>query len=220
MGFVSWVRKFHYYYKNKGFFWLCRHIVKNLVNYRKWVVIETRIHKDIEKVEAKIPVTIRLLSRSEEDIRRLTEFWPDIYAPVISNPQNIRDLIIEHLSAGEECMIAEYHGDIIHMNWIGFNNRHIFESYEKKRGLRDGEAISHRTYCADEYRNNRLMTAVRYRILDYLENNNYKILLSYIRSDNVPAVKVNQRFGGKVVQIFHFVSLLAFKFSLISRKRT
>lgn len=217
MGFIGWGQKFIHYYRSKGFFWLCRHIVANLIHYRKWVVIETIIHENIEKVEAKIPVTIRLLSRSKEDIKRLTEFWPDIYAPLISNSQIIRDLITKRLSVGEECMIAEYRGDIIHMNWIGFYNHHIFEPYEEKRGLRNGEAISHSTYCADPYRNNQLMTATRYQALNYLSKNNYKKLLNYIRSDNVPAVRVTKRFGGEIVQKIHIVSLLVFHFIFVTR---
>ena len=141
MKFLTFLRKFGNYYRKNGFLSLCRHIVTNLFHYDKLVILESEINENRENIKAKIPANIRLLSRTEEDINKLTEFWPpNTYTPHNSTPQMIRNLITERLSAGEECMIAEYNGETIHMNWIGFHNSHVFDSYEKKRGLGPGEA--------------------------------------------------------------------------------
>ena len=163
-------------------------------------------------VKAKIPVNIRLLSKSKEDIDRLTEFWPpDTYVPPFSTPEMIRNLITERLDAGEACFIGESNGEIICMSWLGFYNAHIFEPYEKKRGLSPGEALGHSAYCAAKYRGNNVISAVRSQVNSYLNNNNYKTLINYVAPDNTAPIKMNTRFGGKQIKTLHSLKILWFQ---------
>ena len=119
--------------------------------------------------------------------------------------------------AGDRCMIAEYEGKIIHMNWIGFHNAHLFEPFERKRGLKSGEALSHNTYCAKDYRNNGLMTAVRSEVFNFLANNNYIKLINYIDHDNDASMKVTKRFGGKPVGTIHNLKILGANIAIYKR---
>ena len=70
---IRYFRKIKGYYQKNGFLWFCRHIFANLVHYKKWVILETEIDENHFKTEAKIPVNIRLLTESQEDIAGVTE---------------------------------------------------------------------------------------------------------------------------------------------------
>ena len=173
---VNQLRKLNNYYKKSGFCWVCRHIITNLVHYKKMVIFETDIYENSESKKSKIPVNIRMLSNTEEDINRLSEFWPtDTYAPPFSTPQMIRDLIVQRLAVGEVCFVAEHNGQIIYMSWYGFQNAHIFEPYEEKRGLGPGEALSHSAFCAPDYRGNNVVGAAHSMKWNFLLKNKVSI---------------------------------------------
>ena len=124
----SLLQKIRYYYRKKGFFWVCRHVLTNTIHYQKLLIFESKIDENHHKAEANIPINIRFISESEEDINELTQFWPpNDYAPPFSTPEMINNLIKERLNIGDKCLIAEYDGKIIHMNWLGFHNAHLFE---------------------------------------------------------------------------------------------
>jgi RimJ/RimL family protein N-acetyltransferase len=218
--FFRWLSKFVDYYRQHGFRWLCRHIAMHLVHFNRLVILESEVHPNYERVEAKIPVNIRVLSSTKDDIDRLTEFWPaNLYVPPFSTRQIIRDVITERLKVGEVCLVAEHNGEIVHMNWLGFHNHHVFDPYEEKRGLDPGEALSHSTYCADAYRGKHLMSAVRSRAFDYLMNNGYKTLLNYVDPDNHAAIKVTKRFGGRPVQMIYSLKIMTIGFTWFSRRK-
>jgi len=214
------MRKLRVYYEKQGLWGLFRHIVTNLVNYNKWAIFEGDITENHDIIEAKIPVIIRLATTSDRDINSLAEFWPDTYTPPFSTPQSVRELIAGLLTAGEKCMIAEYEGKIVHMNWMGFHDTHEYNSYETKRKLEPDEAISYYTYCAVEYRGNNLMGAVRTTLFSFLAENNYKKIISYVIPANTPSVKVNTRFSGKQPRILRTWKILGLNFNFLSRERT
>lgn len=209
--FIRKAGKLRDYYKEKGFGEFCRHICVDSIRYDKMVFFERDLSKLLEEVHARIPIKIRLLSQSEKDISRLTEFWPDFYAPTINNPQNIREMIVSRLSAGEECMIAEYEGKITHMNWYGFQNTYLFNPYVSKRGIGVDEFLSYNTYCAPEYRGNRIMNAVHSAMFNLLNERRYKKLITYVGPQNYSSMKVVIQICGKPVKTLHCISLLGFR---------
>lgn len=217
MSFITGqVRKFSNYYKKNGFFWLCRHIFTNLFHYSKWAVFETEMYENYEILKAKIPVTVRPLSKSEEDIDRMTKFWPEVYNPPFATPQNIRNLITQRLSVGERCIIAEHDGEIICMFWDGFHNAHIYTPYEKKRGIGPDEVLGYWGFCAENYRGSHVMNEIRSENWDYLLKNNYKKIITYVRYENQPAVKVSKRLDGKLVNKVYCLRIFGFPLVLLT----
>jgi hypothetical protein len=206
---LNQVHKFSNYYKKHGYFWVCRHSITNLFHYNGVYIFETAINENHAVVKAKIPVSIRLLTRSKEDINQLTEFWPsDTYILPEGTLDDIREHITRLLSAGDECMIAEYEGKIIHMSWVGFHDTHIFEPYEKKRGIAPGEALSYNIYCAEEYQGNHLMGAVYTDIFNILQKRGYDKLIAYVAPHNTRAVKVHTQFCGKPKEKLYSIKIL------------
>lgn len=219
MSIYTFLSKYSNYYRKNGFFWLCRHIITHLICNDIWVILESEIDGKPEMVKARIPVNIRLLSRSEEDINNLTEFWiTEYFIRPASTPEMIKNRIKEFLSAGDECMIAESDGKIVHMNWIRFHDNHIFEPFEKKRGLGPGEALSHNTFCADAYRGNHIMGAVRSKMFNFLAQNNYKTLVNYITPGNHAAMKVTKQFGGKPVQTLYSIKIFGISIFFLAKR--
>lgn len=218
MRFFKWLAKFVVYYRQHGFFWLCRHIFTNLAHFNKLVILETEIKPGYEQIEANIPVNIRVLANTEEDINRLTDFWPDVYTPSFATREAVMDIITKRLRDGELYLVAEHNGNIVHMNWLGFHNNHFSEFHEKKRGIGPSEALSHSTYCAVEHRGNHLMSAVRSQAFRYLLNNGYKVLINYTQPDNQAAMRVAKRFGGRPVQMVYAINIIGIRYSWLSNR--
>ena len=209
------IHKFITYYNSYGLLWLCRHVITNLVHYEKTLVLESEINEKYEKIEAKIPIIIRLLNDNEKDIYDVAELFRE-YNPV-RTLEACKYLVKEHLKAGDRCMVAEYYGKIIHMNWFGFQDAHLFESFEKKRGIGPGEVLSHNTICAKKYRNNGLMTAVRSEVFNYLANNGYIRLINNVDHNNEASSKVTKRFGAKAVGEIYSLKILGINIDIYNR---
>jgi hypothetical protein len=215
---VNKFRKLFVYYKTAGFLEFCRYIAANSFFFQKFAIFEKNISEPFQDVQAKIPVNIRLISRSEEDINRLVEFWPDVFSHPFDTPKTTKEHITNLLTAGEECMIAEYEGEIVHMNWIGFHDSHIFLAYERKRGLRIDESIGYNTYCAEKFRGNSLMNAVHTEIFYLLKRRGYKKRISYVSPNNLSSMKCSTRSWGKPVQMLYCIKILWFNFSFLSKR--
>lgn len=203
------LRKLGNYYKRYGFFWVCRHIITNLFYYKKMVIFETDVYEDSVIREAKIPINIRILENTEEDINKLAEFWPsDTYGSPLDTPAMIKNNIKERLTVGELCFIAEHDGQIIYMGWFGFQNAHIFTPYEKKRGLGPGEVLTHSSFCAEEYRGKNVLSAVHSVKWDFMLKNGYKKLISYVVPKHQASMKISKRYTDKPPKSVHYLKIL------------
>ena len=216
--FIRKARRLLDYYQEYGFLECYRHIYADSIGYDKFAIFERDLSEPVEKVYAGIPIKIRLLHRSEKDINRLVEFWPDYYTNRLNTPQKTREIITSRLSAGEKCMIAEYEGKIIHMNWIGFQNTHLFNPFVLKKGIGAGEALSYQIYCAEKYRGNNIMSAVASQMFNLLKRGCYKKIVSYVAPHNYASIKVFTKMSGKPVQTLYYLGILGFRVSFLSRK--
>lgn len=210
------VRILRDYYRENGFLKFCRYaLVNSLFIYQKYTVFERDLSEPIEEAQAKIPINVRLLSRNGYDIDRLVEFWPDVYAYAKhaytdGTFANIKQMINTRLSMSEECMIAEYKGKIIHMNWIGFQNTHLFNSYVLERGISSEEALSYNVFCAPKFRDNKVMEAVFVEIFKSLKGKGHKKVIEYVESRNTASAKGADRVFKKKIGNLYYIGLLGF----------
>lgn len=213
------VRKFGIlcdYYKKEGFLKLCKFICANLFVYQKFTVFEKDLSGSIIEVHAKIPINLRLLSRDESDIDRLVKFWPDSYAQPPEGA-SIKEMIVNRLSMGEECMIAKYKRRIIHMNWIGFQNTYLFNEYVLKKGISADEAISYNIYTDPDYRGNKIVNAVWAEIFKFLKRKGYKRLIDYVASQNLASMKVTSKLFKKTGTLY-YISIFSFEKYFLSKR--
>jgi hypothetical protein len=217
--FTRKYRRQRIYYRNWGLLKFCKHVLCDSLSYEKYNVFEGDLSGLVPEAHAKIPVNIRLLTYNNDDIDRLAAFWPDVYAPAFSNPVIIRELILDRLAAGEECIIAEYEGKIIYMTWHGFRNTHIFNPYVKKKGIGIDEALSYNSYCAVEYRGNNLQAAVLSKKQDILKSKGYHKTLHYVQPHNIASMKNMTKILGKPVQTLYCLNILGYDFYHLSRRK-
>ena len=206
-------RKFHIlrdYCKQNGLLRVYRYVCANLFVYQKYIVFERDLCQPIEEAPAKIPIVIRLLSTNEDDIDRLVEFWPNDYAYAKYAYTNgvfadMKRMITTRLSMGEECMIAEYKGKIIHMNWIGFQKTRLFNYYAMQRGITSEEALGYNIYTTPEYRGNKIAEAVWAEIFKFLKGKGYKRMINYVASWNIGPMKITQKiFKNRTGNLYYF----------------
>jgi len=198
------------YHRKHGFLRLCTFLLRHLFVVSRMAVFERDLSRPLEDVRVGIPITVKLLRNDESGIDRLVGFWPDFYSPPESTAVSIRQMIVDRLSAGEECMTAEYEGRIVHMNWIGFQSTHLFNKYVTRRGISDKEALSYNTYTAPAYRGNRVAEAVFAQIFGCLAARGYKAMLGYVGYKNRASMKIVSRlFRNRTHTLYHF-SVLGF----------
>ncbi len=205
------------YYKKEGFLRLCKFVCVNLFLYQKFTVFEKDLSTSIYEVHPKIPTSIRFLSRDENDINRLVEFWPEFYAAPGSTPISIKKTIIKRFSMGEECIVAEYMGEIVHMNWIGFQKTYLFNKYVLKKGVGMDEALSYNIYTDPRYRGNKIVEAVWVEMIKYLKGKNYKNMICYVASQNLASTKVTSRLF-KNTCVLYYISIFGFERYFISKE--
>lgn len=207
------------YYKKGGLIKLCKYVFPNLVVFNKFAVFEFDVTSFTGKETPRIPVDIRLLTNSEADINKITEFWPAAYTHPYHSPQDTRNKIIRYLSDGDDCMIVEYRGNIIHMTWIGYPETYKFNDFEMKRGLAADEVLSHQAYCTSEYRGNNLMAAVQGEIIHLAKRKGYKKVIGYVPADNIASRKMNQKLGGPPAQMVYGLAILGYGVYFVTKRR-
>jgi len=191
-------------------------VLTNLFEYQKSTLFERDLSKPIEEVKTGIPIYIRLLSRNGEDIDRLVEFWPVSYA---RSPEGVSviEMIVTRLSMGEECMIAEHGGKIIHMHWIGFENTYLFNRCVLKRGVNAGEAVDYIMYTDPEYRGNRIAEAVWIEMFKFLKRKGYQNQIGYNSSRNLEGMRLSKKLK-KATATLHYIRILSFTISFLSNR--
>ena len=196
-----------------------KHICKDAIDYEKYQVMETDLSEHIEIKDAKIPVNIRTLTSSEDDISKIVAFWPDVYSPRFSTPESLKEMIIKRLAAGEVCNIAEYEGKIIHMGWQGFQNTHLWNPYVRKRGLKSDELLSYNVFCSPEYRGNNIPRAVGSRSYPRLIEKGYRKVIGYTQPNNIASISSAQSLASKPVQTLHWLNILGWNIYHLTKKK-
>jgi RimJ/RimL family protein N-acetyltransferase len=206
------------YRRKHGFLQFCKHILVDFVHYHEYAVFEGDLSRQVPEIKAKIPVMMRFLSENEADIDRLVDFW--VSRPQYSGGRRAAvKTITGRLSTGDKCFIAEYAGKIIYMDWLGFPGAHVFQPYESKRGLGEGEVLIFGTYCAPAYRGNNLMGLSGYKIVNILKNQGYTRCISYVHPDNHASIKNSERYFGKPTKRLHHWNILGLNLSFLSKEK-
>jgi hypothetical protein len=149
----------------------------------------------------------------------MTAFWPAAYTHPYESQQDIRAKIQRRLSAGDDCMIAEYKGEIVFMSWIGYQKTHSFYEYENKRGLMAHEAIIYNTFCAEEYRGKKLMGGVKVNIINMFKGESINKIISYVSFNNLAAIKVNIGLVGPPMQTLYWLEILGIRLLFLTKRR-
>lgn len=112
----------------------------------------------------------------------------------------------ERLTAGDLCFIGENNGDIVHYEWICFNE--IFPSFlERNIRVRPNSAYVYKGYTVPKYRSKGISSAVLTNAANYLFQNGIKEMYVIIAPDNYPALRTWQKIGSRKLGEVTFIKL-------------
>lgn len=144
------------------------------------VGLERLCQKDLtaplEKVEARIPITIRVAT--EADIDELTDLAEGLWSGSDEvgpySRLGVRQTIVDRMDRGQKCFVAQIDDQIVHYNWIGFGSEETIAGTGRYLHLNDDEAVCHDGMTVEQYRGQRVHFAVHNEMLIWLRENGFR----------------------------------------------
>lgn len=183
------------------------HLIRNLlsVQLETYYVFEKDLTKPIPVVEPKIDVEIGKLEPSKQNLAELVRFWPDHFKFSRSD-EEIGRSISYYWNCSDECFCAKFHGQIIAMSWIGYQNNYMLKSVARKIGLKQNEVLLHRSFVAPEFRGNSIFKSLltaRYR---YAKEKGHDRAYTYVGIKNIGSILTHLSIGSEF-RILHHLRL-------------
>jgi Acetyltransferase (GNAT) family len=186
-----------------------RHLIRNLFSMRfdTYYVFEKDLTKPMPAVEPKLDLEICKLEPSQQSLADLARFWPD-YFRYSRSDNEIRSAISNYWSCGDECFFANFHGRIIAMSWIGYQNNYMLKSVAKTIGLRQNEVILHRAFVKPEFRGNNIYGCLLTAQYRYAKEKGYDRAYTYVGINNTGSILTHLRLCSKF-RILHHLRITA-----------
>ncbi|MEA1970789.1 MAG: hypothetical protein U9N37_04120, partial [Thermodesulfobacteriota bacterium] len=159
--------------------------------YRRVVVVERILDELIHPMTSRIPVTIKLMEKS--DVGEYCEFYLDAD----------RSDIQQRLDSGHWCFTARHQGHIVHTCWAAtqvfwFN----YLSYEIQ--LASDEAFIYDSYTDPSYRGLNIAATRSVVMMRFFHSAGFRRLLGVVAPENQSAVRIPQKSG------YHPIGTLGF----------
>jgi len=181
------------FYNDNGLFSFLRLLLSSLFVYRKYMIFEKDLTNTIEAMPSKLPIIIRSINNEKYSIDKLAKFWPPFYTNPGMSHLDITKYISSRLSYGELCVIAEHQNEIIHMNWLGFQNTHMFNGYLNEGTLDLDTVLGYNIYTNPEFRHLNVVYAVWVEIFKLLRKDGYNKLIHYVSVQNVASINATSK---------------------------
>jgi len=178
-----------------------------LVKHREAVLLENDLSKIPELIHPKIGVDIQM--GTDNDVPRLRRLLPQYSARIFRN----------RLSRGDIFFIAQIDSRIIHQVWITFRDNYV-PLLNRRIVLREGETYRYHGYTDPEFRTRNIATAVRNRVLRYLNAQGYRKSLFLVDSKTHPLTKAHEKiFATKKGTIISYWRILGYRHYRYERYR-
>lgn len=162
--------------------------------YRRVVLVERILDEPMHPMASKIPVTIKLMERS--DVGEYCKFRPDADEPDVQ----------QRLDSGHWCFIARHQGRIVHTCWAAsqvfwFN----YLSYEIQ--LASDEALIYDSYTDPSYRGLNIAGARSLKVMRFFHRAGFRRLLGVVIPENQPSVRIVQKSGYRPIGTLGFLKI-------------
>ena len=168
--------------------------VLSVTFYRRAVLIERILDEPIHPMTSRIPVTIKLLERSNID--EYCEFHQDA---TISDIQ-------KRLDSGHWCFIARFQGSIVHTCWAA-SRALWFEYLFREIQLAPDEVFVYNSYTDPSFRGLNISGVRILEMVRFFKGAGYRRLMGAVIPENKSAFRPGQKSGYRPVGIIGFIRI-------------
>ncbi len=140
-------------------------------------------------------------------INRLAQKWPEEYYN-FGNYTAQKKEIISRVTNGEICSLAVIDNEIVHFQWLGFENNYKINSYARPLDLKRTDAIWYNLYTFPAYRGRDIFYVVSRDILRRILQKNKKRIFSCIGGKNIASYHLH----AKLFDVYGNLYYLKFSF--------
>lgn len=166
--------------------------------YRRLILIERPLDKDLPKRALSLPVSIGLLGRAE--INEYADFRPEADVNEIHR----------RLQTGHLCFVVRHNGKIINAGWAA-TNKVTIDYLSMEFQLKDDEVYGYDAFAAPAYRGSRLSLFRLTHMFKYFRDLGYQRFVGTVLLENKPAIRHILRAGSRAYGIIGYVKLGPFR---------
>jgi ribosomal protein S18 acetylase RimI-like enzyme len=170
-----------------------------LATLQLWTFYHRDLTTPIGEFRARGDVTITLATDS--DIEQLATLVARRYGPARAGPHERRRItatIDQRLRRGLKCFVATTGTEIVHYNWLAFQQEKSLGDAGSRIALGEGEAFCSDAYTAESWRGKGIHTAVVHHMLVFLQQAGYRKVYTDVASHNKSSWKTHERLGWEV----------------------
>ncbi len=166
------------------------------------------LSRPIKELQAKVEITIR--QANESDIEELSGHVAMRYGPTKNlewyKKKGIRETILQRFRRGSKCFVAKIGTDIVHYNWIFFNQEESVPGTGRLIFLKEDEAFCNDAFTPDAWRGKGIHLAVNNQMLLFLQRSGFRRAYTVVGAHNKSSQKALHRIGWEFYgTMFYFI---------------
>jgi hypothetical protein len=199
-----------------GFRKTMQYVLRNFIRHSDFLAFEINVDDLLVNVAPIEGVSVRSISKTEQDIDKLIHFWVENYIdrhPLYCNEKLVRKLITDRLLNGEICFVAESNAEIQYFHWISlFNKCKLNKNMAMNHLLFEPgrDAISYGVFAKKDFRGKGIMIFTYHVIAKFLFEKNIKKIIAVVGVSNLTSIKNHKKIGKHTMNI-HVTQCLDFK---------
>ncbi len=156
-----------------------------------WRFFQKDLTQPLRKVRASVDLTIRQATQSDIDqLAVLIERQDRRYTR-----QGVRKTLIMQFLRGDKCFVANIGQEIVHYNWVLFQEEKLDSGLGVPIPMQDDEALCTDAFTAETWRGKNIHAAVNNEMLRFLRQAGYRKAYTMVATRNKSSEKALYRVG-------------------------
>jgi RimJ/RimL family protein N-acetyltransferase len=153
------------------------------MGYRRYLLLERMLDDPISHTEARMPITIDLLKKTEAD--EYSMFKAEVR----------QSEIIDRINSGHWCFVARHRGKIISATWAAANM--TVRSYYLNREIHLGqdEVYTYNSFTEPDFRGLSVSPALKAEMMRYFRSAGYRRMICWVSPENRSSLKALRKAG-------------------------
>lgn len=159
-----------------------RYINSNICGISKTIIYEYDLENPIPEIAIGLDLSFRLASEKDIDSMDEENYGYD---------HNGKKCSKNRLKQGDKCILALYNNKIVGYIWIMYDTMEL--SDYKLVSLSKNKVYSYKGFVMKKHRGKKIHWGMYKRLIDMVKKEGKRYIISGIKSDNKPAIKIKQK---------------------------
>lgn len=182
---------------------LCRLGLK----YVRMLVYGRSLDSPIPEIETRVPVHVKIFSAGDAS----SGVFRGVKLTSGDDPVT-HDKTLSRIASGNDvCLVATVNGVAAGYAWILLHGTNYEPAIEREERFANGQSLIYQRLVFQEFRKLNIGDKLNEERLRFLREHGYKYCWIYVQSDNVPAIRSNEKVGFHLVKTITILRIFGFK---------